>query len=467
MPVEPDDLARWRRAHLVGIGGAGMCALAELLLGRGWRVSGSDVRDSSTTRRLVDKGAAVTCPHDADQVLGADVVVASGAVTEANVELARARELGLPVHRRGEFLAALARPLRTVAVAGSHGKTTTAGMVAAMLDAAGQSPSFAIGGELRNFDANGQHGVGPHFVAEADESDASFLHLRPDVAIVTNVDHDHMDAYGQDFARLRGAFADFLGRLPPSGAAIVCADDAAAAALAADLPGRAYSYGFNAGADFRGRLTPARRAGPRDALSVSRPEAAPLVVEAPLPGRDNARNMLAAIAAATTLGVRDEAIAHGLGRFGGVRRRFDIDETTLRDNPVTLVDDYGHHPAEIAGVIATARGLWPGRRLVMAFQPHRYTRLRDHLTQFAAVLASVDLLLILEVYAAFEAPIAGVHAAALAAAVADRGAAKPDVVAGPPRALEHLLEHARGGDVVLVQGAGDIDALASELRIAP
>ena len=466
MPVEPGALAGWRRAHFVGVGGAGMCALAEVLLADGWTVSGSDLRDSAVTRRLADKGATVRSGHHADAVEGADVVVATGALDPGNAEVARARQLGLPVLERGEFLAMLAEPLRTVAVAGSHGKTTTAGMVAATLDAAGQSPSFAIGGELRDFNANGRRGTGRHFVAEADESDASFLRLRPHLAIVTNIDRDHMDTYQQDFARLRGAFADFLGRLPPTGTAILCADDEPAAALADDLPGRALTYGFGAAADVRGKLTPPRRAGARAEIAVSRPSAAPLLVAAPLPGCDNARNALAAIAVATALGVPDEAIAAGLAGFGGIGRRFAVTETTLRGNLLTLVDDYGHHPREIAGVIAAARRLWPGRRVVMAFQPHRYTRLRDLLKRFAAVLATVDLLLLVDVYAAFEVPIAGVDAGALAAAVAERGASKPAVFATPGDALEHLLDHVRRGDVVLVQGAGDIEALATALEAA-
>ena len=446
--------ARW---HFVGIGGAGMCALAEILLADGCAVSGSDLVASEATRRLLALGAEVRIGHDAGAVTGADAVVASSAVGDANVEVARARQLGVPVRARGELLAELMGAKRGVAVAGSHGKTTTAALAAAIFTAAGKAPSFAIGGVVRDFGVHGRRGSGEHFIAEADESDASFLRLRPDVAVVTNVDRDHMDTYGQDFGRLRSAFAQFVRDLPPNGTFVACADDPTAAALARAAGRPTLTYGFSADAQVRGAKADGRF------LTVSRPSGAPLRVGLPLPGCDNARNILGATAVAVAEGVSDSAIVAGLADFAGVKRRFEIAHRQLDGKRLVVVDDYGHHPAEIAGVIATARRLWPRRRLVMAFQPHRYTRLRDLGEQFAKVISTVDELLLVEVYAAFEAGIAGVDCAALARTVADCGAALPPVFATPEEVIERLRSIARNDDVVLAQGAGDIDRVAQAL----
>ena len=459
--VDGNAAARW---HLVGVGGAGMRALAEILLADGCAVSGSDLVASEATRRLRAIGVEVRIGHDADAVTGADAVVVSSAIGDANVEVARARELGVPVHARGEVLAQLMRPKRGVAVAGSHGKTTTAAMAVAILAAAGEAPSFAIGGVVRDFDVHGRRGAGAHFIAEADESDASFLRLRPHVAVVTNVDRDHMDAYGQDFGQLQAAFAQFLRGLPPDGVAILCADDPACAALAQDLARPTLSYGFSADAQVRGAWSRQRGAATgHGLLTVSRPGGEPLRVTLPLPGCDNARNALAAIAVAVAEGVSDDAIAAGLSGFVGVKRRFDIVHRQVDGKRLAVVDDYGHHPSEIAGVVATARRLWPNRRIVMAFQPHRYTRLRDLGEEFAKVISTVDELLLVEVYAAFEPAIADVNCAALAQAVARCGAPSPPVFATPEEALAHLRLIARDDDVVLAQGAGDIERVAQAL----
>ena len=452
------DAVPWRKMHFVGIGGAGMCALAELLLADGHQVSGSDQVASAATRRLAALGAKVRLGHAGAAVEGADAVVVSAAIADANAELRAARRLGVPVLARGELLARLMRPRRGIAVAGSHGKTTTAGLVASVLRAGGMDPSFAIGGVLNETGGNGHRGAGCRFVAEADESDASFLHLRPDLAVVTNIDRDHLDTYSQDFGRLRAAFAEFLDMLPPHGAAVLCADDPHAALLARGLRRRTLTYGFSSRADVRvARFD--RDAGGAAAVTVARPGAPALAVAPPLPGCHNMRNVLAAVAVATLENVADDAVVRGLVGFGGVRRRFEVAERVLAGKRFTLVDDYGHHPAEIAGVIGAARRRWRGRRLVMVHQPHRYTRLRDLCDDFARELAAVDALVVVDVYPAGEAAIAGVDSASLCRAIARRGAPPPPLFATPEAALDHLAEVVRDGDVVVAQGAGDIDRL--------
>ena len=452
----------WRKVHFVGIGGAGMCALAELLLADGCAVSGSDMRASAATRRLGALGAKVRVGHDPVAVEGAETVVVSTAIADANVELRQARRLGLPVLARGELLARLMRGRRGIAVAGSHGKTTTAGFVASVLRAGGLDPSFAIGGTMNETGGNGHRGAGRQFVVEGDESDGSFLRLRPQVAVVTNIDSDHLDTYGQDFQRLRGAFADFLGALPADGAAVVCADDPHAVLLARTTSAPAVTYGFADSADVR--VAGFGRGGHASGeMAVARRGASTLAVSPPLPGCHNIRNALAAIAVATLEGVADNDIAQGLAAFAGLRRRFEIGERVLGGRRITVVDDYGHHPTEIAGVVAAARRRWRGRRLVMVYQPHRFTRLRDLCDEFARELAAVDRLLLVDVYAAGEAPIAGVDGELLRQAVARCGVPAPPLFATPEAAFDHLAELAREGDVVIAQGAGDIDRLPALL----
>ena len=453
----PDGVP-WRMVHFIGVGGAGMCALAELLLADGRSVSGSDRIASPATRRLQTLGANVRLRHDAAAVERADAVVVSTAIEDANVELRRARQLRLPVLTRGELLSRLMRSRRGIAVAGSHGKTTTAGFVASVLRAGGLDPSFAIGGVVNDTGGNGHRGGGCQFVVEADESDASFLHLRPDLSVVTNIDRDHMDTYGQDFQRLQAAFAEFLDHLPLDGAAVLCADDPAAALLARGLDRRTLTYGFSSHADVRA-VRSERNGGGAEELTVARPNAPRLAVVPPLPGCHNMRNALAAVAVATLEKVADDAIVEGLAGFGGVRRRFEVAERVLAGKRFTLVDDYGHHPTEIAGVVGTVRRRWRGRRLVMVYQPHRYTRLRDLRDDFARELAAVDALLLVDVYPAGEAAIAGVDGESLGRAVARRDAPTPPLFATPEAALEHLAQVVRDGDVVVTQGAGDIDRL--------
>ena len=459
------DAVPWRKVHFVGIGGAGMCALAELLLADGHLVSGSDLLASPATRRLEALGATVCLRHDEAAVANADAVVVSTAIGETNPELRRARQLRLPVLARGELLARLLRRRRGIAVAGSHGKTTTAALVVEVLRAGGLDPSFAIGGVVNATGGNGHRGGGCRFVAEADESDASFLRLRPDVAVVTNIDSDHLDTYGQDFDRLRGAFAEFLGALPADGRAVLCADDPHAALLAHGVGGRALTYGFAADADVRAVRVPGEPRAP-GRLTIARRDAATLAVAPTLPGCHNARNVLAAVAVATVEGVADDAIAQGVAGFAGVRRRFEVSERMLAGKRFTLVDDYGHHPTEIAGVVGAARRRWRGRRLLMVYQPHRYTRLRDLRDDFARELAAVDALLLVEVYSAGETAIAGVDGESLRRAIVRQGAPAPPLFATPGAAGDHLSRIVRDGDVVVAQGAGDIDRLADLLEPA-
>ena len=451
-----------RRVHCIGIGGAGMCGIAELLLRSGRDVSGSDNVRSAGLDRLEGLGASVRIGHDASAVAGADLVMATSAVGANNVEWREAERLGIPVVGRGLMLATLMRSTRGIAVAGSHGKTTTASMVASIFEAAGWDPTFAIGAVVTADGGNARHGTGRHLIAEADESDASFLHLAPAVAIVTNIDRDHLDAYGQDFERLKRSFAAFAERLPADGALVVCADDPAARALGQQVPGNALSYGFAPGADCRADQLQAPVPG-RVAFRVRRPDAADLRVELPMPGCCNVQNALGAIAVATQEGVPDDAIVRGLRAFRGVRRRFEIDECALAGKRFLLIDDYGHHPTELRRVIDTLRRTWP-RRLVMAFQPHRYTRTRDLLDDFAEVLAEVDQLVIVDVYAASEAPIAGADGRALAERIGERAGATPRFAATPEDALRQLRAMIADGDMVAVQGAGDIERAAAALR---
>ncbi len=463
------------RVHFVGIGGAGMCGIAELLLRDGHVVSGSDLVRSDATDRLAMLGATIGVGHEAQAVVGAAAVVASSAVASDNTELVHARELGLPVVARAEMLGQLMRHRHGIAVAGTHGKTTTASLIASVFRAGGLDPSYVIGAPVRSASeqnapashaqANAGLGRGRHLIAEADESDVSFLQLDPVIAVITNIDRDHMDAYAQDFDRLLGAFAAFADRLPFSGTLVVCADDPHAAAIPARTDSAARRYGFDAGADFRAVDLEGGAGSWR--FTVLRPSGPDLPVSLPLPGRHNVQNALAAIAVAAEEGVDDDAIVAGLERFGGVGRRFETSDCVVDGNRVTVVDDYGHHPTEVAQVVDTARQVWPDRRLVMAYQPHRYTRTRDLYDEFVDVLARVDRLLLLDVYAAGERPIGGADSQALVCDVAARGNGRPLFAPGPSEATEKLRAEIADGDIVMVQGAGDVSLVARALKGAP
>ncbi|HZH43435.1 MAG TPA: UDP-N-acetylmuramate--L-alanine ligase [Lysobacter sp.] len=451
------------RVHFVGVGGVGMSGLAEVLCTLGYRVSGSDMADNAVTRRLASLGIAVQRGHAAANVLGSDCVVVSSAIRADNPELMEARAQRIPIVPRAEMLAELMRFKRGIAIAGTHGKTTTTSLTASVLAEGGLDPTFVIGGQLLAAGANAKLGKGAWLVAEADESDGSFLRLTPQIAVVTNIDADHLENYGGDFARVQAAFAEFLHRLPFYGLAVLCIDDAEVAALADEMPRHTITYGFNARADVRAEDVQQHGSCMRFILCL--PDGSRTAVELALPGRHNVQNALAASAIGWELGIEPDAIARALKAFAGIGRRFNLlgELVTPKGARVQLVDDYGHHPKELAAVFAAARGGWPDRRLVAAFQPHRYTRTRDLLDEFAAVLSTVDALVLTEVYAAGEAPIAGADGKALARAIRARGRIDPVVVGGAADIAGVLPDVLEDGDLLLMMGAGDIGAAAQRL----
>ncbi|HEU0154274.1 MAG TPA: UDP-N-acetylmuramate--L-alanine ligase [Arenimonas sp.] len=457
------DLARaFPRVHFIGIGGVGMSGIAEVLVTLGYQVSGSDQNESPATRRLLALGASIHRGHVAANITGADVVVVSSAIRADNPELVAARSERIPVVPRAEMLAELMRFKRGIAIAGTHGKTTTTSLVASVLSEGGLDPTFVIGGQLLSAGANARLGKGQWLVAEADESDGSFLRLNPLVAVVTNIDADHLENYGGDFERVKAAFNEFLHRLPFYGLAVLCVDDAEVAALAAETPRHLVTYGIDQPADVTARDV--RQDGACMRFTLHLPESAPQAVTLNLPGRHNVLNALAAAAIGWQLGVEPRAIAAALEKFQGIGRRFNLKgELDFGRGKALLVDDYGHHPKELEAVFAAARGGWPSRRLVVAFQPHRYTRTRDLFDDFAAVLSSADAVVLTDVYPAGEAHIAGADAKALARAIRARGRLDP-VLAGAARELPNVLADVLAdGDLLLVMGAGDIGHVAAEL----
>lgn len=450
--------------HFVGIGGAGMSGIAEVMLNLGYVVSGSDLSKSAVTERLQSLGARVFCGHDKKHIRGADAVVISSAVHEDNPEVVSARELGIPVVPRAVMLAELMRLRRGIAIAGAHGKTTTTSLTASLLAAGDLDPTFVIGGRLNSAGANARLGTGEFLVAEADESDASFLNLTPVISAVTNIDEDHMDTYGHSFENLKSAFVDFLERLPFYGVAVLCADDEHVLEIRPRVTKPVILYGLSA--DAQVRAIDVRAVGTQMAFTILRPDHPPLPVVLNLPGIHNVRNALAAVAIATVVGVSDEAIVRGLSEFRGVGRRFtqygDI-PVRAADGSVTghykLIDDYGHHPHEMAATLAAVRGVWPEKRVIVAFQPHRYTRTRDCFEQFVDVLEDIDGLVLAEVYPAGEALIEGADSEHLAAAIAAKGFHRPVVVPveGVADAIAGMV---RDGDVVITMGAGSIGRVA-------
>ena len=452
-----------KRVHFVGIGGAGMSGIAEVLLTQGYRVSGSDLFQGAVTRRLADLGARVTLGHAASNVADADVVVVSSAVPADNPELVAARERGVPVIPRALMLAELMRLKQGIAVAGTHGKTTTTSLVASALAEGGLDPTFVIGGRLLSAGSNARLGSGEFLVAEADESDASFLVLQPVLAVITNIDADHMETYGHDFARLKEAFVHFALRLPFYGVAVLCVDDANVREIMSEITKPTVTYGLAQDAQLRaeevvheaGRMRFVARAAQR----------ADLRVELNLAGAHNVQNALAAIAVAREVGVADAAIAKALAEFKGVGRRFQrYGEVSLpRGGSFTLVDDYGHHPAEMAATLAAARGSFPGRRLVLAFQPHRYSRTRDLFEDFVRVLSTADALILAEVYPAGESAIVAADGRALARAVRVAGKVEPVFVDDVDAVADAIASIARDRDVVLTMGAGSIGGVAQHL----
>ncbi|MFT4256985.1 MAG: UDP-N-acetylmuramate--L-alanine ligase [Pseudoxanthomonas sp.] len=453
----------FRRVHFVGIGGSGMSGIAEVLVTLGYEVSGSDNADNAATRRLSALGARVIRGHNAANVLGTDCVVVSSAIRDDNAELMEARSQRIPIVPRAAMLAELMRFRRGIAVAGTHGKTTTTSLTASVLSEGGLDPTYVIGGQLLAAGANAKLGSGQWLVAEADESDGSFLRLNPLMAVITNIDADHLENYGNDFARVKAAFAEFLQRLPFYGLAVLCIDDAEVAALAAETPRHVMSYGFADNADVCAEDVV--QDGARMRFTLRLPEDASVPVSLALPGRHNVQNALAAAAIGWQLGVSPQNIAAALEKFAGVGRRFnDLGEVaTPTGAKVRIIDDYGHHPKELAAVFAAARGGWPDKRLVVAFQPHRYSRTRDQFDAFAAVLSDVDALVLSEVYPAGEAPIAGADAKSLARAIRARGRNEPVVVAKVGDLPSVLPDVLRDGDLLLMMGAGDIGHVAQQI----
>jgi UDP-N-acetylmuramate--alanine ligase len=454
---------RVKRIHFVGVGGVGMCGIAEVLHNQGYKVSGTDARESANTRRLRELGVAVHIGHDAANIQGSDVVVISSAVSTDNPEVVAARAAKIPVIPRAEMLGELMRLQRGIAVAGTHGKTTTTSLIACCLAEGGLDPTFVIGGKLNSAGAHARLGRGEYLVAEADESDASFLHLQPFVSVVTNIDVDHMETYGGDFERLKQTFVDFLHQLPFYGLAVMCLDDPIVRGLLPNVHKPIRTYGVDASADVR--AYDIRQDELRMRFRVALP-GQPNWAEVTLnhPGRHNVLNALAAIAVAHELGVAKDAIVSALAQFAGIGRRFQINgRVALDGGDVILVDDYGHHPRELAVTIAAARAAWPARRLVVAFQPHRYTRTRDLLDDFSAVLSDLDVLLLTEVYAAGEAPIVGADGRSLARAIRTRGRLDPVFVADVQSLPETLHGVLRPNDVLLTLGAGNIGQVAASL----
>ncbi|WP_017460215.1 UDP-N-acetylmuramate--L-alanine ligase [Dyella ginsengisoli] len=458
-----DLMTTFRRVHFIGIGGVGMSGIAEVLHNLGYAVSGSDKSNSATAQRLAGLGIDVRIGHEAAHVGDADVVVTSSAIRADNPELVAAREARIPVIPRAEMLGELMRFRRGIAIAGTHGKTTTTSLAASVLAEANYDPTFVIGGQLNAAGANARLGTGQYLVAEADESDGSFLLLSPVVAAITNIDADHLENYHGDFAEVKKAFATFLHRLPFYGLAVLCLDDPEVAELARDTSRRIMTYGIDR-TDADVRATNVSQRGFTMYFDLLLPGRDALPVQLNLPGRHNVLNALAAAAIGWQLGVEAEAIGRALAGFQGVGRRFHArGELQLDRGTALLVDDYGHHPRELAAVFAAARGGWPDRRLVVAFQPHRYSRTRDLLDDFANVLADADVLVLTEVYPAGEAPIAGADGRALARAVRARGKVDPVLVEHPRDFKETLPTLLRDGDLLLLLGAGDIGAAALEL----
>ncbi len=456
------EMRRVRHIHMIGVGGTGMSGIAEVLANLGYSVSGSDLRDSAAIQRLRDVGVSVHLGHRADNIGAADVVVTSSAVPADNPELGAARASRIPVVPRAEMLAELMRYRYGIAVAGTHGKTTTTSLIAAIFAAAGLDPTFVIGGRVNSTGSHARLGASRFLIAEADESDASFLHLQPMVTVITNIEADHMDTYGGDFSRLEKVFLEFLHNLPFYGLAVVCVDDPVIRNLLPVIGRPTVTYGFSQQADFR--ITDLESAGLRTRFCVQRPEQVPVSVDLAMPGRHNVLNAAAAVVVATDQGLDTAVIADSLSQFDGVSRRFSVlGELQLPRGSATLVDDYGHHPTEVRATLASARQAWPQRRVVMVYQPHRFTRTRDLYEDFVSVLSTCDALVLLEVYAAGESAVPGADSRSLARSIRQRGQLEPVYVRDVAQVAPLLAGVLRDGDVIITQGAGDIAGLARDL----
>lgn len=455
-------MRRINTIHFVGIGGSGMAGIAEVLLNLGYRVQGSDHKTTVVTERLAKLGARVFVGHESAHVSGADVVVVSSAVSPMNPEVVTARSQRVPVIQRAEMLAELMRFREGIAIAGTHGKTTTTSLVASVLAEGGEDPTYVIGGRLKHAEGNAKLGSGRLLVAEADESDASFLHLQPHIAVVTNIDRDHLETHQGDFEGLKQSFLTFLHNLPFYGLAVMCGDDAVVQSLLPSISRPVLTYGFGDNVDVQAVMI--KPQGMRTTFTAKMPSRADLTVTLNIPGRHNVLNALAAITVATEVGIPEEAIVNALGTFQGIDRRLQtIAEIHIKQGTVTLIDDYGHHPTEIAATLEAVRQGWPNRRVVLAFQPHRYTRTRDLLDDFAKVLSSAEALVLTEVYSAGEAPIKGADGRAVARAVRGYGQTEPVFCEKPEQLHEALAPILKDQDVLVLMGAGHIGQIAQDL----
>ena len=457
------EMRRIRRIHMIGIGGSGMSGIAEVLVNLGYDVAGSDLRTSAVTDRLAARGVEIFVGHAAENVGAADVVVSSSAVDDENPEVIAARNARVPVVPRAEMLAELMRYRHGIAVAGTHGKTTTTSLIAAVFGEAKLDPTFVIGGLVNSIGSNAQLGAGRILIAEADESDASFMHLQPMVTVVTNIEADHMETYGGDFAVLRRTFLEFLHNLPFYGVAVLCIDDQVLREMLPDITRQVITYGFADDADYR--ISDMQRNGLNTAFTVHRPgDAEPLAINLNMPGTHNVLNATAAVAVACDEGLSDTDIQQGLAGFDGVGRRFTrLGELSFPGGSAELVDDYGHHPTEVRATLESARQAWPERRVVMVYQPHRYTRTRDLYEDFVAVLSVCDVLVLLDVYPAGEAAIAGADSRSLARSIRQRGQLEPIFAESIEDVPELLSTVVQDGDIVITQGAGTVSRLAQDL----
>ena len=457
-------MRRVRKIHFVGIGGSGMNGIAEVLLNQGYAISGSDLVQSWTTDRLSNLGVHVVSKHSVENINGADVVVMSSAIPNSNPEIIEARRRHIPVVSRAEMLGELMRYRFGIAVAGTHGKTTTTSLIASIFQAADLDPTYVIGGVLKGENRNAKLEDSRYLIAEADESDASFLFLQPMVAVITNIDRDHMDTYDQDFVRLHGAFAEFTRRLPFYGVAVMCVDDRAVRELMVTCLRPVVTYGLSEDADYR--AVDIEADGKRWRYRAIRPNGMkPLQIELPLPGMHNVANSLAAVAVACEECVPDEKIRKGLSSFSGVERRFEIHDLSVKALSVTMVDDYGHHPSEVREVFKTARHIWPDRRVVMVFQPHRYTRTRDLFQEFVTVLSDADVLIVVSTYSAGESLLKDANAESLVHAIGCRNPIKPIFAPDNDTAIQLIKQNLRERDVLIVQGAGNVSQISAGLSM--
>ena len=458
------EMRRIRNIHFVGIGGVGMCGIAEVLLNQGYQISGSDIRQSIVTERLVELGAKVFIGHQESNVSDADVVVVSSAIDKRNPEYVQAQAQRTPIVPRAEMLAEIMRYRHGIAIAGTHGKTTTTSLLATIMAEDGKDPTFVIGGKLLSAGTNARLGTSRYLVAEADESDASFLHLQPMTAIVTNIDADHMDTYGGDFEKLKDTYVQFLHNLPFYGLVVACSDDENVQSILPRIARPIVTYGLNENADYRALNIEVKGCVTR--FDVQRPDGhSNLSIEMNMPGDHNVLNALATIAVATDEGIADQAIINGLRKFNGVGRRFQVrGEFATPKGDVMLVDDYGHHPKEVEATIKAVRKGFPEKRLVVVFQPHRFTRTRDLFDDFVAVLSEVDVLVLLEVYSAGEEPIVGADGRSLARSIRNRGKVDPIFIADNQQLFDLLPTLVQDNDLVVAQGAGSVGGLAIELE---